>query len=591
MRNLFRHIRPYTLQILAVVALVYVQVMTDLALPEYMSKIVNEGIIAKDNALILSTGGQMLLVTLYGAVATIIAGYLAARVATGLARDLRSSVFSKVESFSLKEFDTFSTSSLITRSTNDIQQIQMVFFLILRMVVSAPIMGIGAVIKANNTAPSLSWIILLAVIILFGMIMVMFVIAMPKFKILQKLVDKLNLVTRENLTGLRVIRAFTNEKYEEEKFEKANEDLMKVNLFVNRLMVVFQPVMMLVLNVATLAIIWVGAKLIDADGLQIGDMMAFMQYAMQVIMSFLMLSMIFILVPRATVSVGRIEEVLNSDPDIKDPKKPKKFDGKVKGKVEFKRVTFAYSHSDTPVLKNISFVAEPGQTTAIIGSTGCGKSTLINLIPRFYDATSGEVLVDDLNVREVRQEELHNKLGYVPQKGVLFSGTVKSNITYGAEKASKKEVTEAARIAQASEFINKMAGTYDAPIAQGGSNVSGGQKQRISIARAVVRKPEIYIFDDSFSALDFRTDAALRQALAKETKGATVLIVTQRVSTVLHADKIVVMDEGNIEGIGTHEELLKTCPVYKEIALSQLSEQELKNVAAKNHIKGGKGTT
>jgi ATP-binding cassette, subfamily B, multidrug efflux pump len=588
MRNLFKHIRPYTIQILAVVALVYVQVMTDLALPEYMSKIVNEGIIAKNNALILSIGGQMLLVTLYGAVATIVAGFLAARVATGLARDLRSSVFSKVESFSLKEFDTFSTSSLITRSTNDIQQIQLVFFLILRMVVSAPIMGIGAIIKANSTAPSLSWIIALAVIVLLGMIMVMFVVAMPKFKILQKLVDKLNLVTRENLTGLRVIRAFTNEKYEEEKFNKANEDLMKVNLFVNRLMVVFQPVMMLVLNFATLAIIWAGAKLIDSDGLQIGDMMAFMQYAMQVIMSFLMLSMIFILVPRAAVSVGRIEEVLNSDPDIKDPKKPKKFDRKVNGKVEFKQVTFSYSHSDTPVLKDISFVAEPGQTTAIIGSTGCGKSTLINLIPRFYDATSGEVLVDDLDVREVNQEELHNKLGYVPQKGVLFSGTVESNITYGAEKTGEKEIQEAARIAQASEFIDRLDGKYDAPIAQGGSNVSGGQKQRLSIARAVVRKPEIYIFDDSFSALDFRTDAALRQALAKETKGATVLIVTQRVSTVMHADKIVVMDEGNIEGIGTHEELLKTCPVYKEIALSQLSEQELKDVAARTYVDRGR---
>lgn len=587
MKNLLIHIRPYLIQIVAVIVLVYIQVMTDLALPTYMSKIVNEGIIAKDNTLILSVGGQMLLVTFYGAVATIIAGFLAARVATGLARDLRSSVFSKVESFSLKEFDTFSTSSLITRSTNDIQQVQLVFFLILRMVVSAPIMGIGAVIKANATAPSLSWIIVLSVIILFGMIMVMFAIAMPKFKILQKLVDKLNLVTRENLTGLRVIRAFTNEKYEEQKFDQANEDLMKINLFVNRLMVVFQPIMMLILNLATLAIIWVGAKLIDSEGLQIGDMIAFMQYAMQVIMSFLMFSMIFILVPRATVSVGRIEEVLNSDPGIKDPKKPCRFDGKVKGKVEFKQVTFSYLQSDTPVLKNISFVAEPGQTTAIIGSTGCGKSTLINLIPRFYDATSGGVFVDDLNVKEVTQVSLHNKLGYVPQKGVLFSGTVKSNITYGAAQATDVAVEKAARIAQASEFITKLAGTYDAPIAQGGSNISGGQKQRLSIARAVVRKPEIYIFDDSFSALDFRTDAALRMALAKETKDATVLIVTQRVSTVLHADKIVVMDEGEIQGIGTHEELLKTCPVYKDIALSQLSEQELKEFASHTYVNGG----
>lgn len=579
MKQIIRHLKPYWLAISAVIAFIYVQVMTNLELPDYMARIVNEGIVQENKDLIFQTGGKMLVITLVGAIATIIASFLASKISTGLARDLRKSVFSKVESYSLKEFDKFSTASLITRTTNDIQQVQLVSFLTLRLIVMAPMMGIGAVIKAYHSAPSLSWVILLSVIVLFGIITVLFVAGLPKFKVLQKLVDKLNLVTRENLTGLRVIRAFTNEKYEEKKFDKANVELTKVSLFVNRLMIIIQPMMMLILNVTSLAIIWYGAKLIDSDGLQIGDMLAFMQYAMQVIMSFLLLSMVFILIPRAAVSASRIGEVLSSDPEIRDPENPKQFSNESKGKVEFQNVTFSYPNSDTPVLKNISFVAESGETTAIIGSTGCGKSTLINLIPRFYDVTSGKVLVDGLDVRDVTQKDLHNKLGYVPQKGVLFSGTVKSNITYGATEASDEEVKEAAEIAQAANFIKKLEGQFDAPIAQGGTNVSGGQKQRLSIARAVIKNPEIYIFDDSFSALDFKTDAALRQALAKRIHGATVLIVTQRVSTVLHADKIVVMDEGEIKGVGKHQELLKTCNVYREIAQSQLSKDELREVA------------
>jgi len=578
MWKLLKFLKPYILQIILVIVLIYIQVQATLALPDYMAQIVNTGIVQKNNDVIMQAGGQMLLVSLVGAAATIFAGFLSSRIATGFARDLRSQVFHKVESFSLKEFDKFSTASLITRSTNDIQQIQQVTFMILRMVVMAPIMGIGAVIKANQTAPSMSWLIALSVGILFLLIVSIFVIALPKFTLLQKLIDKLNLVTRENLTGLRVIRAFTNEKYEEKKFNKASKELMDVNLFVNRLMAVMQPIMMLVLNLATIAIIWVGAQLINTGDLNIGNMMAFMQYAMQVLTSFLMLSIIFILLPRAYVSMKRVGEVLSSKTQVKDPKEPKQYSTGVHGKVEFKNVTFAYPDSDEPVLKNINFSAEPGLTTAFIGSTGSGKSTLINLIPRFYDINEGQVLVDDIDVREVTQYDLHEKLGYVPQRGVLFSGTVRSNLKYGAPDADEAEVEAAAKTAQAYDFVSKMADKFDSHIAQGGANVSGGQKQRLSIARAIIKKPEIYIFDDSFSALDFKTDVALRQALAKETKGATVLIVTQRISTVMHADRIVVLDEGRIVGTGTHEELLKTCAVYKEIAESQLSPQELTNI-------------
>lgn len=575
MKKIVSIYKPYLLNILIVIALVYIQVTATLALPDYMARIVNEGIVIKNSDIILTTGAEMLLITLIGAVATIIAGLLSSKIATGVAKDLRAKLFSKVESYSLVEFDKFSTSSLITRSTNDIQQIQQVTFMTLRMVVSAPLMGIGAVINAYQNAPSMSWLILIAVILISGMIGIIFAIALPKFKILQKLIDKLNLVTRENLTGLRVIRAFTNEKYEQKKFSKVNDELMQVNLFVNRISVVMQPVMMLIFNLTSIAIIWVGAGLINLGELNIGNMMAFMQYAMQVISSFLMLTIIFILIPRASVSVQRVEEVLKSEPEIKDPRNPRPFPKDIKGKIEFKNVSFSYPKSDIPIIKNVSFIVEPGQTTAIIGSTGSGKSTLINLIPRFYDPTKGEVLVDGINIKEVLQSDLRDKIGYVPQKGILFSGTVKSNIKYGVPNADDRTIEEAAKTAQALDFINKFEHGFDNDIAQGGANVSGGQKQRLSIARAIAKNPEIYIFDDSFSALDFKTDSKLRQALAQATKEATVIIVTQRIGTILNADKIIVMDEGKIVGSGRHQELLSSCKVYREIAESQLSEKEL----------------
>jgi ATP-binding cassette subfamily B protein len=482
-----------------------------------------------------------------------------------------------VESFSLIEFNKFSTASLITRSTNDIQQIQTVMVLLLRMVLQAPIMGIWAIFKAYNLAPSLSWIIVLSVAVLLGVIFVMFAVALPKFKVLQKLVDRLNLVTRENLTGLRVIRAFNNEKIEQAKFEKANVDLTATNLFVNRLMVIMQPMMMLILNLASVLIVWIGAYFISSGSLDIGNMIAFMQYAMQVIMAFLMISIVFIMVPRASVSAERVNEVIETEPVIKDPENPVSADSLHGGVVEFKNVTFCYPGADTPVLENISFKANPGETTAFIGSTGSGKSTLINLIPRFYDVNSGEILLDGVDVRRYKLEDLYAKIGYVPQKGVLFSGTVESNIKYGAQNAIDNEVKKAAEISQAEGFINNLPGKFNAPIAEGGANISGGQKQRLSIGRAIVRKPEIYIFDDSFSSLDFKTDALLRQALKGETENKTVLIVAQRISTILSAENIIVLDDGKIVGEGTHEQLLKDCEIYREIAYSQLSEDELKS--------------
>ncbi len=557
------------------IGLTYIQVMAALQLPDYMATIVNEGIIQENQPLIWDTGIKMLLVTVVGAISTIAVGYIAAKVGTGFGKSLRKEVFSKVESFSLTEFNKFSIASLITRSTNDVQQIQMVLTMMFRMVISAPITGILAVTKANQMAPSMTWIMWVAVVALIVIIAVMLVMTLPKFEIIQKLIDKLNLVTRENLTGLRVIRAFNTEKDEEKKFDKVNRELMEVNLFVHRLMAFLQPAMMLILNLTTIAIIWIGSHLIETGNLQIGDMMAFMQYALQVIIAFLMVSMLFILIPRASVSAKRILEILETKPVIIDPKKPKKPKKYMKGVVEFKNVTFAYPDADIPVLQNISFKAKPGETTAIIGGTGSGKSTIVNLIPRFFDVTSGAIFVDGVDIREMKQKELREKIGYIPQKGVLFSGTVESNIKYGAPDISADEVKKATEIAQASEFINKLGKKYKANIAQGGTNVSGGQKQRLSIARALATKPEIYIFDDSFSALDFKTASKLRKDLKEETKDSTVIIVAQRISTILDADQIIVLEDGEIVGIGRHEELMKTSKVYREIALSQLSEEEL----------------
>ncbi len=562
------------------VGFTYAMVMANLWLPDKMSEIVNNGIIKQDMPAIWYNGLAMIVVTAAGGLCSIVIGFLASRIATGMAQKLRTELFERVESFALADFNKFSTASLITRSTNDIQQIQMTSILLLRLALMAPIMAIGGLQKAIHNAPNLSWIIALAVSVLLAVIAVLFVIAVPRFKKLQTLVDKLNLVTRENLVGLKVIRAFHNEKIEQKKFQQANIELNKMNLFVNRLMMLLDPIMTLVMNFSSVAIVWFGAHLISSGNLQIGNMMAFLEYAMQVIISFLLLSMVFIMVPRAAVSVKRVGEVLDTLPSIVDPPSPQQLPDDATGKIEFKDVTFTYPDADLPVLSNINFTAEPGQTTAFIGSTGSGKSTLINLIPRFYDVSAGQILLDGVDIRQLKLEDLYDQIGYVPQKGVLFSGTIASNIKYGNAKASQELVEKSANIAQAAEFISELKNGYKNDIAQGGSNVSGGQRQRLSIARAIAIEPNVYIFDDSFSALDFKTDAKLRLALAKETKHKTVLIVGQRINTIMNADKIIVLDEGKIVGQGTHQELMKNCEVYQEIAASQLSEDDLQKMSA-----------
>ncbi|MDP4147223.1 MAG: ABC transporter ATP-binding protein [Bacillota bacterium] len=524
---------------------------------------------------ILHAGLLMLGLSLVGAVCTILVGFLASRAAAGVAENLRSQIFKKVESFSNIEFDKFSTASLITRTTNDITQIQTVVVMAIRMIIYAPILGIGGVIKAVNKSTSMSWIIALAVVLLLGLIGSVFAIALPKFKAVQKLVDRLNLVTRENLSGMMVIRAFNTQKFEEKRFDKANQDLTDTNLFVNRVMSVMFPIMMLIMNGVSVIIVWVGAHQIADSKMQVGDMMAFMQYAMQILFAFLMMSFMFILIPRASVAAQRIDEVLEIEPSIVDPKTAKKFDKEVEGVIEFKNVSFRYPGAEEDVLKNISFKALPGQTTAFIGSTGAGKSTLINLVPRFYDVTQGQILIDGMDVREVTQHDLRDLIGYVPQKGSLFKGTIESNLKYADENATEDDVKKASEIAQAMEFISEKPEKFGSEISQGGSNVSGGQKQRLSIARALMKKAQIYIFDDSFSALDFKTDAKLRKALKQETGYSTVLLVAQRISTIKNAEQIVVLDEGKVVGIGTHEELMKNCQTYQEIALSQLSKEEL----------------
>lgn len=575
MKHLIRFVRPYLWFLLALLGFVLVQVYANLQLPDYTAKIVNTGIVNGDTHFILQTGLTMLLISLLGGAATIGVGYAGARSAAGMAKDIRHALFARVESFALTEINQFSTASLLTRTTNDVQQVQQVLTMLLRLAVYAPLLGIGAVIKAYQTAPNMSWLMAVAVGGMVALIAFLFVAVFPGFARIQQLVDKLNSIARENLTGLRVIRAFNTEAVEEAKFDVANVDSKRVNLYVNRLLAIMQPVMMLLFNVTAIAIVWIGAHQIANGTLQIGNMLAFMQYAIQTIMAFLFVSFIFIMVPRAAVSVKRIVEVLNTQPSVVDPPKPAS-GPKGRGEIEFQDVSFRYSSASEPVLEHISFTAEPGQTTAIIGSTGSGKSTLVNLIPRLYDVTEGAVLLDGVDIRQLRLEDLYHQIGYVPQKGVLFSGSVASNIRYGQPKADLETVEQAATTAQAHEFVNKFPDRYDAPIAQGGMNVSGGQKQRLSIARAIVRQPKILIFDDSFSALDFKTDATLRRALKPTTKQSTVIVVAQRISTIVEADKIIVLDEGKIVGVGTHAELLKTCEVYREIALSQLSESELK---------------
>lgn len=524
---------------------------------------------------ILSNGAVMLLITLLSVMASISVGLLSARVAAGVARDLRSDVFRKVESFSSAEFDKFPTASLITRSTNDITQLQMMTMITMRLVFYAPIMGVGGVIRAVRYGSNMWWTIALAVVILLGVIVALVVVVVPKFRLMQKLIDRLNLVARENLSGILVIRAFNMQPFEEGRFDKANVDLANTTLFIARTMAIMMPVMLLVLNLLSVTILWVGAQQVAEANMQVGDMMAFLQYAMQIVFSFLMMSMLFIIMPRAAVSADRIAEVLETETAITDPVAPVPLNGNFRGHVEFRNVSFRYPGADTDVLCNISFAARPGETTAFIGSTGSGKSTVVNLIPRFYDVTDGQILLDGVDIRQVTQHDLREKIGYVPQRGILFSGTVASNLRYADENAGEEALQEAIAVAQAADFVNANPEGLEAEIAQGGHNVSGGQRQRLSIARALVKKPPIYIFDDTFSALDFKTDAALRRALREHTHDSTILLVTQRVSTVKNAEQIIVLENGRIVGQGTHEELMASCETYQEIALSQLSLEEL----------------
>ena len=524
---------------------------------------------------IIKDGLKMLGLTVLLTCCAIGAGFCLARMGAGVGRDLRRDVFTKVTYFNNSEMDQFSTASLITRSTNDITQIQNFLSMGLRMMCFAPIMGIGGIIMGLSTCVSLAWVLALALIVMLGLIVTLFSVALPRFKKMQSLIDKLNLVSREELSGIMVVRAFANQSFMQQRFDKANKDLTSNTLFVNRAMATMMPAMMFVMNGISLLIVWFGGKQIAESNLQVGDMMAFIQYAMHVIMSFLFISMMFIMVPRASVSADRISEILETKNKVDDPAQPRHFDGKVKGLVEFKNVSFRYDGADADVLENISFTARPGETTAFIGSTGSGKSTLINLIPRFYDATKGSITIDGIDVRELNQQELRDNIGYVPQKGLLFSGTIASNLRYGDENAPMEELEKSAEVAQATEFISELEKGFDTEISQGGTNVSGGQRQRLSIARALVKKAPIYIFDDTFSALDFKTDAKLRKALKTYTENSTVFIVAQRVSTIMQAEQIVVLDEGRIVGIGKHQDLLKNCSTYREIAESQLSKEEL----------------
>jgi len=551
-----------------------VQVFTDLTLPTYMAKIVDDGVMEQNINNVLINGALMLGVTIIGVFAVILISLISSRMSAAISKNMRSDIFAKVESFSFSEFDKFSTASLITRSTNDIQHVQMFTMMFFRFIISAPIMVVGGLYKAITTNIRLSWIFAVAIPLVFILIIIIMFKLMPTFFNLQKLLDKLNLVSREQLTGIRVIRSLNTEEHEMQRFEKANKDLTGRNIFVNRVMAVLHPAMQLIMNFMTVIIIWLGAKMVEIGELRIGDISAYTQYAMIVMFGFMMFTFIFIMIPRAIVSARRISEVLEEIPTIINPENPSKPDT-TDGGIIFSNVSFAYGNADEPVLSNVTFHAKKGETTAIIGSTGCGKSTLINLIPRFYDVTKGEVLVDGVNVKHYAQKELRDKIGYVPQRGVLFSGTIESNLKVGNNNATEQDMREALKIAQADFVYTEMENGINTEISQGGKNVSGGQKQRLSIARALIKKPDIYIFDDSFSALDFKTDSMLRAALAEKIKDATIIIVAQRINTIIDANQIIVLDEGNVMGIGTHDELLKECETYREIALSQLSEEEL----------------
>lgn len=599
MKSVMRYYRPYILPVIVIIGVLFGQAMCELALPGYMSDIINNGIVKQDMGIIRHVGLIMIVVAFGSMVFSICGSFIASRTAAKSARDIRAALFHRVTAFSTAEMNQFSTASLITRSTNDVQTVQMTTVMILRMAVFSPIMGVGALINALNTTVSLTWIIgvtLAGILVLMG---ALFFMVMPKFRVLQSKLDRLNLLIKERLSGLLVVRAFNTEKYEEERFDVANLDLTKINIFINRVMSFMFPALMVIMNVCSIMIVWFGSKMAGAGDLMIGDMLALLQYAMHIILSFLFIAAMFIMIPRAAVSMRRIGAVLDVEPGIKDPEEPaameqasdgqpeagsagqadgaeKERKGKARGIVEFRDVSFAFPDAAKNALEHISFTARPGQTTAIVGGTGSGKSTLLNLIPRFYDVTEGAVLLDGIDIRKMKLKDLRGQIGYVPQKGVLFSGTIASNIRFGDEEAGEEEIGEVTRIAQADEFINEKPEGIDQEVSQGGTNVSGGQKQRLSIARALIRKSPVYLFDDSFSALDFKTDRKLRQALKENTGESTFIIVAQRINTVMDADQIIVMDQGRIAGIGTHRQLLETCGIYREIAMSQLSEEELR---------------
>jgi len=571
--KLIRYLRPYQILILLVLTLIFFQSLSELYLPTLMADIIDKGVIHQDVPYIWKIGGLMLLVTAIGTLCSIAASYYSAKISMSFGKDLRYKVFSHVENFTLQEFDQFGTASLITRTTNDITQVQQVVNMVLRMMVTAPIMAIGGIIMAYSQDAELTKIFLVAIPILFGVILLVVWKGIPLFKLVQERLDQVNRVLRENLTGIRVIRSFNRTVYEKNRFQRANADLTDTSILVNKIMALLMPVLMLIMNYTVISIIWFGAVRIDEGDMQVGGLMAFIQYAMQIMFSMIMLSMMFVMIPRASASAVRIHEVLQMQPAMQETTSP--VAATQKGYLEFKNVTFSYPGAEVPALKDLSFQVKPGETIAIIGGTGSGKSTLLKLIPRFYEVDSGSILIDGINIKEMTLQALREKIGFVPQKAVLFTGTVKENLLFGNENSTDEELLQAVKTAQAYDFVAKMEKSLDSSISQGGTNLSGGQKQRLSIARALVRKPEIYLFDDSFSALDYKTDAKLRLALKQETKNAALLIVAQRVSTVMHADQIIVLNEGNVAGIGTHKELMKTCEVYQEIVSSQVSEEEL----------------